>query len=54
MLVVITQKQSNKKFKIPLQGKYLEDVSSFTKDYKDQNPGSANAKNQVPDNHKRK
>lgn len=54
LLVVITQKQFNKKFKIPLQGKYLEDVSSFTKDYKDQNPGSANAKNQVPDNHKRK
>ena len=54
LLVVITQKNSNEKFKIPLQGKYLSDVSSFTKDYKDQNPGSANAENQIPDNLKRK
>ena len=46
--------KSNEKFKIPLQGKYLDDVSRFTKDYKDQNPGSANAENQIPDNLKRK
>ena len=53
LLVVITQKKSNEKFKTPLQGKYLEDVSGFSTDYKDKNPGSANAKNQVPDNLKR-
>jgi hypothetical protein len=54
LLVVITQKNSNKKFKTPLQGKYLEDVSGFSTDYEDQNPGSANAENQIPDNLKRK
>lgn len=54
LLVVITQKKTNEKFKIPLQGKYLEDVSSFTTDYKDQNSGSGNAENQIPDNKKRK
>jgi len=54
LLVVVTQKNSKDKFKIPLQGKYLEDISNFVNDYKDQNPGSANAENQVPDNLKRK
>lgn len=53
LLVVITQKKSNDQFKIPLQGKYLDDVTGFATDYEDQNPGSANAENQVPDNLKR-
>ena len=53
LLVVITQKNSYDNFRTPLQGKYLEDVSGFSTDYGDQNPGSANANNQVPDNLKR-
>ena len=53
LLVVITQKNSYDNFRTPLQGKYLEDVSGFSTDYEDQNPGSANANNQVPDNLKR-
>ncbi len=54
LLVVITQKLSDEIFKIPLQGKYLNDISNFKTDYNSQNLGSANAENQVSDNNKRK
>ena len=54
LLVVITQKLSGDIFKIPLQGKYLNDISNFKTDYNSQNLGSANAENQVSDNNKRK
>ena len=54
LLVVISKKLSDKKFKAPLQGKYLSDISNFSSDYDYQDKGSANAKNQVSDNNKRK
>ena len=54
LLVVILKKLSDKKFKAPLQGKYLSDISNFSSDYDFQDKGSANAKNQVSDNNKRK
>ena len=53
LLVVITRKLSEDNFKIPLQGKYLNDVSNLDTDYKLQNSGSANAENQISDNVKR-
>ena len=53
LLVVITRKLSDKIFKIPLQGKYLSDVSNFKTDYNSQESGSAIAANQIADNNKR-
>ena len=53
LLVVITRKLSNDKFKIPLQGKYLSDVSNFKTDYSTQETGSEIAANQIADNNKR-
>ncbi len=53
-LVVITKKLSDISFKIPLQGKYLADVSKFKTDYNSQDVGSANSANQISDNNKRK
>ena len=53
LLVVIIRKLSEKNFKIPLQGKYLEDISNLESDYKSQDGGSEKAENQIPDNIKR-
>ncbi len=53
LLVVITRKLSDNIFKIPLQGKYLSDVSNFKTDYNSQASGSAMAANQIADNNKR-
>ena len=53
LLVVITRKLSDNIFKIPLQGKYLSDVSNFKTDYNSQESGSAMAANQIADNNKR-
>ena len=54
LLVVVLKKLFDNKFKTPLQGKYLSDISSFKTDYNYQGKGSANAKNQISDNNKRK
>ena len=54
LLVVVSKKQNDNNFKIPLQGKYLNDVSNFKTDYNLQDKGSANADNQISDNTKRK
>jgi len=54
LLVVVLRKLLNNKFKIPLQGKYLSDIVKFKTDYNYQEKGSANAKNQISDNNKRK
>ncbi len=54
LLVVVSKKLSDDTFKIPLQGKYLNDIVKFETDYNYQDLGSANAENQVPDNKKRK
>ena len=53
LLVVITRKLSDNKFKIPLQGKYLSDVSNLKTDYSTQETGSEIAANQIADNNKR-
>ena len=53
LLAVIVKKQSNDSFKIPLQGKYLQDISGLKTDYESQETGSANAENQIADNVKR-
>ena len=53
LLVVITRKLSDNIFKIPLQGKYLSDVSNLKTDYNTQESGSAIAANQIADNNKR-
>ena len=53
LLVAITRKLSDNIFKIPLQGKYLSDVSNFKTDYNTQESGSAMAENQIADNNKR-
>ncbi len=53
LLVAITRKLSDNIFKIPLQGKYLSDVSNFKTDYNSQESGSAMAENQIADNNKR-
>ena len=53
LLVVLSRKLKNNDFKIPLQGKYLNDVSSFKTDYNTQESGSAKAANQIADNNKR-
>ncbi len=54
LLVVIARKLSNSTFKIPLQGKYLSDVSNNKTDYDSQGVGSSLAANQIADNIKRK
>ena len=54
LLVVVSKKISNDVFKTPLQGKYLSDILDLKTDYNLQDRGSANAKNQVSDNNKRK
>ena len=54
LLVVSTRKLTNDPFKIPLQGKYLADISNFKTDYTKQDGGSANASNQISDNIKRR
>ena len=53
LLVVVTKKLSDNDFKIPLQGKYLDDVLNLKTDYNSQKSGSAKAANQVADNNKR-
>ena len=53
LLVVVSKKQNDNNFKIPLQGKYLNDISNFKTDYNLQDKGSANADNQISDNTKR-
>ena len=53
LLVVVTKKLSDHMFKIPLQGKYLNDVTNLKTDYKSQDKGSAIAANQISDNNKR-
>ena len=53
LVVVITRKLSKNTFKIPLQGKYLSDVSNIKTDYNTQESGSAIAANQIADNNKR-
>ena len=54
ILVVILKKINEEVFKIPLQGKYLDDIKIDKGSYSDQSNGSANAKGQIPDNFKRK
>lgn len=54
LLVVITRKLSDSSFKIPLQGKYLSDVSNNQTDYISQGIGSSLASNQIADSVKRK
>ncbi len=54
LLVVMTRKLSDEEFRIPLQGKYLNDVENFKTEYKSQKGGSENAANQVSDNNKRR
>tara|TARA_B100000900_G_C20486786_1_gene677783 strand:+ start:38 stop:886 length:849 start_codon:yes stop_codon:yes gene_type:complete len=54
LLVVLSRKLKNNDFKIPLQGKYLNDVMNFKTEYGLQKTGSASAANQVSDNNKRK
>ena len=54
LLVVASRKLLDDKFKIPLQGKYLSDISKFDTDYNYQDKGSANAENQIADDVKRK
>lgn len=53
LLVVISKKLSEQEFKIPLQGKYLQDIANSKNDYNSQKAGSGLAKNQVADNYKR-
>ena len=53
LLVVILKKLSNHKFTIPLQGKYLSDISNIETDYSLQKGGSEGALNQIADNIKR-
>ena len=53
LLVVILKKLSNHKFTIPLQGKYLSDISNIETDYSSQKGGSEGALNQIADNIKR-
>ncbi len=53
-LVTVYRKRSTSDFKIPLQGKYLEDVQDFDTEYNDQKEGSSKADGQVSDNNKRK
>lgn len=52
-IVCVYRKLSNDKFKIPLQGKYLNDVKNFDTEYKSQKGGSENAEGQISDNNKR-
>ena len=53
LLVVILKKLSNLKFTIPLQGKYLSDISNIETDISSQKGGSEGALNQIADNIKR-
>lgn len=54
LLVVATRKLTDLSFKIPLQGKYLSDVSNFKTEYQMQEGGSENSANQISDENKRK
>ena len=54
LLVVATRKLTDLSFKIPLQGKYLSDVSTFKTEYQMQDGGSENSANQIADENKRK
>ena len=54
LIVVVTRKLKDQNFKIPLQGKYLDDVANLKTEYSFQEKGSASAANQVSDNNKRK
>jgi len=54
ILVVILKKIKDEIFKIPLQGKYLDDIKTNDSSYTNQSIGSASAKGQIPDNFKRK
>ena len=54
LLVVLSRKLQDCDFKIPLQGKYLNDVTNFDTEYNSQQSGSASALNQISDNNKRK
>lgn len=53
ILKVITKKNNDLPFQIPLQGKYLEDVKNVKSNYSEQKQGSADALNQVNDGAKR-
>ena len=55
LVVAMLKKKDSDDFKIPLQGKYLADLSktNLNNDYINQKIGSANAKNQISDNDKR-
>ena len=53
MIVVILKKTTNEDFKIPLQGKYLEDISHSNTGYKKQGTGSSSAFGQEKDGIKR-
>ncbi len=53
MIVIILKKTINEDFKIPLQGKYLEDISHSNTGYKKQGTGSSSAFGQEKDGIKR-
>ena len=55
LIVCLLKKHSDKKFNVPLQGKYLSDFKSLNKKsiYLSQKIGSGEGKNQLADNLKR-
>ena len=54
ILKVITKKNNDLPFQIPLQGKYLHDIKNINSNYSDQKKGSSGALNQIFDGAKRK
>ena len=54
LLVAILEKIKANDFAIPLQGKYLEDISSIDTEYANQGIGSSNSFGQESDGIKRK
>lgn len=53
-LVTVYRKLYNNEFKVPLQGKYLDDIKNFDTEYRLQKEGSSQAEGQISDNNKRK
>lgn len=53
-LVTVYRKLSDEEFKIPLQGKYLDDIKDFDTEYNSQKEGSSKAEGQISDNNKRR
>tara|TARA_B100001063_G_C16762070_1_gene556505 strand:- start:257 stop:1105 length:849 start_codon:yes stop_codon:yes gene_type:complete len=53
ILKVITKKNNDLPFQIPLQGKYLHDIENINSNYSDQKKGSSGALNQISDGAKR-